>query len=93
MRKPTICICKNKDVDQLRGNRKADLCLCFRYTDNTISLLSKSKISSLYPSSATIQAGLCPTGLEPKLLVFSCTGSIFFLVLVDFHLYYCIHIP
>ena len=47
MRKPTICIDKNKDADQLRGNRKADQRLCFRYMDNTIPLLSKFKISSL----------------------------------------------
>ena len=45
--KPTICIGKNKDADQLRGNCDADQRLCFRYTDNTIPLLSKSKISSL----------------------------------------------
>ena len=24
MRKPAFCICKNKDADQLRGNREAD---------------------------------------------------------------------
>ena len=47
MRKPTICICENKDADQLRGNREADLRLCFRYIVNTILLLSKSEISSL----------------------------------------------
>ena len=47
MRKPTFCICENKDADQLRGNREADQCLCFRYIDSTIPLLSKSKISSL----------------------------------------------
>ena len=29
MRKPTICICENKDADQLRGNREADQRLCF----------------------------------------------------------------
>ena len=46
MRKPTISICENKDTDQLRGNREADQRLCFRYTDSTITLLSKSKISS-----------------------------------------------
>ena len=34
MRKPTICICENKDVDQR---------LCFRYTDSTLPLLPKSK--------------------------------------------------
>ena len=36
MRKPTICICKNKDADQLRGDPKADQRLCFRYLDSTI---------------------------------------------------------
>ena len=29
IRKPTICICENKDADQLSGNRKADQHLCF----------------------------------------------------------------
>ena len=47
MRKPTICIGENKDADQLRGDREADQRLCFRYTDSTIPLLLKSKISSL----------------------------------------------
>ena len=40
MRKPDFCICENKDADQLRGNRKADQRLCFRYIDSTIPLLS-----------------------------------------------------
>ena len=44
--KPTICICENKDADQLRGNREADQRLCFRYSDSTIPLLLKSEISS-----------------------------------------------
>ena len=44
MRKPTICICENKDADQLRGNREADQRLCFRYIDSTIPLLPKSEI-------------------------------------------------
>ena len=47
MGKPTICIGKNKAADQLRGNREADQRLCFRYTDSTIPLLLKYKISSL----------------------------------------------
>ena len=46
MGKPKICIGENKGADQLRSNREADQRLCFRYT-NTISLFSKSKISSL----------------------------------------------
>ena len=37
---------RNKDADQLRGNREADQRLCFRYTDSTIPLLPKSEISS-----------------------------------------------
>ena len=39
MRKAGLCICENKDADQLRGNREADQRLCFRYTDSTIPLL------------------------------------------------------
>ena len=35
-----------KDADQLRGNLEADQRLCFRYTDTSIPLLSKSEISS-----------------------------------------------
>ena len=50
MGKPTMCIGKNKNTDQLR---EADQRLCFRYTDSTIPLLSKSKIFSLYQSSVT----------------------------------------
>ena len=46
MRKPTICICENKDADQLRGNHAADQRLCLRYSDSTVPLLLKSKISS-----------------------------------------------
>ena len=34
---------RNKDADQLRGNREADQRLCFRYTESTIPLLPKSK--------------------------------------------------
>ena len=75
MGKPTICICENKDADQLRSNCEADQRLCFRHTDRTIHLLSKSKISGLYLSSVTVQAGLCWTWSEPKLLFFSSTGS------------------
>ena len=47
VRKPAFCIFENKDADQLRGNREADQRLCFRYTESTIPLLSKSEISRL----------------------------------------------
>ena len=59
VRKPAFCICENKDADQLRGNHEADQRLCFRYTDSTISLLPKYKISSLQPSSVAVQPSLC----------------------------------
>ena len=68
MRKPTFCICENKDADQLRGNREADQRLCFRYIDGTIPLLSKSEISSLYLSSVAVQPGLCWTRSKPECL-------------------------
>ena len=49
------------------GNHEADQRLCFRYTDSTIPLLPKSKISSLQPSSVGLQPGLCATWSEtPK---------------------------
>ena len=71
MRKTTICICQNKDADQLRGDREADQRLCFRYIDSAIPLLSKSEVSSFYPSSVAAQPGLCRTRSETRMLVFS----------------------
>ena len=44
---PHHCICKNKGADQLHSHCAADQHLCFCYIDSTITLLSKSKISSL----------------------------------------------
>ena len=71
MRKPTFCICENKDADQLRGNREADQRLCLRYIDGTIPLLFKSEISSRKPSSVAVQPGLCQTRLETRMLFIS----------------------
>ena len=59
MRKQAFCICENKDTDQIRGNREADQHPSFLYTDSTIPLPPKSKISSLWPSSVTVQPGFC----------------------------------
>ena len=75
MRKPAFCICENKDADQLRGNREADQRLCFRFTDSTVPLLPKSEISSLSPSSVTVQPDLCQTWSETRRPVFSERGS------------------
>ena len=69
MRKPTFCICENKDAD-----READQRLCFRYLDSTIPILPKYKISSLWPSPVDAQPGLCQTWSESTLLVFSRRG-------------------
>ena len=66
MRKPDFCLCENKGADQLCSNCTADQRLCFRYLDSTIPFLLKSKISSFYPASVTVQAGLCRTWLDPK---------------------------
>ena len=75
VRKPNFCLCENKGADQLRSNYEADQRLCFRHTDSAIPLLLKSELSSILPVSVTVQIGLCRTWSEPKLLVFSRTGS------------------
>ena len=75
MGKPTICIGENKGADQLRSNCKADQRLCFRYSDSTMPLLLKSKISSFYLFSVLVQVSLCQTCSKTKLLVFPRGGS------------------
>ena len=80
MRKPTVCLGKNKDADQLRGNHEADQRLCFRNSESTIPLLLISEISSFYLSSVIVQPGLCRTCSETTLLVFLRDGS--FLVIL-----------
>ena len=68
-----FCICENKDADQLRGNRKADQRICFRYMDSTIPLLAKSEISSLW---LYMYSPVCvEPGQKPRRLVFSQRGS------------------
>ena len=58
---------RNKDADQIRGNREADQCLCFRDKDCTTPLLPNSEISSLWRSSVAAQPGFCRTWSEtPK---------------------------
>ena len=67
MRQSAFCIWENKDADQLR--------LCFRFMDGKIPLLSKSEISSLWPSSVAAQPGLCRTWPETPEDRFSCDAS------------------
>ena len=69
MRKP-ISIYENKGADQLRSNCEADQRLCFRNTDSTIPLHSKSKIYSLWSSSVFVKLGLCRTWSETKIVGF-----------------------
>ena len=83
VRKPTFCICENKDADQLRGNREADQRLCFRHMDSAIPLLSKSYISSLYPSSVAVQPSLCATWSETPKPGFHTTKLIFMISCIE----------
>ena len=77
IRKPAFCICKNKDADQLCGNREADQRLCFSYIANTIPLLSKYKISSFWISSVAVQPGLGETWSETLKTGFLTTSPIY----------------
>ena len=63
-KKPAFWICEYKGTDQLCGNCAGDQRLCFHYIDSTISLFPKSETSSLLPSSAVVQPGLCRTWSE-----------------------------
>ena len=57
MRKLAFCICENKDTDRLRGDREADQCLCFRYTDSFFFFLQFNvpfKIISLIETSQSV---------------------------------------
>ena len=71
MRKPDLCICKNKAANELCSYCTADWRLCFHYTDSTISLLLKSKISSSW-----LYRPVCVTpGLKSQSPIFSRRGS------------------
>ena len=63
IRKQTICICENKDADQLCSNCTADQCHCFCYIDGTNpKFQSSSLLLWLY---RPICVGL---GRKPKLV-------------------------
>ena len=66
MRKPDFCVCEKKGADPLRNYWKADQRICIRYTDSPISFVAKSEIPSIYPSSVTVQVGLCQTWSETR---------------------------
>ena len=64
--KQTVCICENRDADQLCCNCTSDRHLCYRIIDSTTPPLTKSEM--------TAQAGLCQTSSEPRLFVFPSKG-------------------
>ena len=63
-------------IGEKKGNRETDRRLCVCYMGSTVPLLSKSKITS-YPSSVTVQAGLCRTWSEPQIVGFLMHSLIF----------------
>ena len=92
MRKLDICICENKDADQLRGNREADQRLCFRYTDIVQSLFFL--YSKFQPSSHLqwLYSLVCVRpGRKPQRPVFSQRGSYFFMTWHAWF-YYCMQL-
>ena len=76
MRNPALCICENKDTDQLRVDRKADHRLCFRYIDSIQFLYllntkfhASSHLLWMYNTVCVIPCR------KPRRLVFSQQGS------------------
>ena len=55
MRKPFLCICENKDADQLCSNCAADQRLCFRYIDSlSISVQSLFYLNPKFRASSHV---------------------------------------
>ena len=77
MSKPVICICENKDADQLRGNhREADQRLCFRYTASTIPVLPEPDFQASSHLLWLYSLVCVGPGRKPRRPVFSQRGSI-----------------
>ena len=75
MRKLDFCLCENKGADQLCSNCEAEQGLCFLYSDSIIPLLLIAKISSLWPASVIVQAGLYCTWSKKNKDQFSHYGA------------------
>ena len=65
-KKTSICVCETKGADKMCSNYAADQRLSFRYADSTIHLL----ISNFQPASVTVQASLCQTWSDTKIVCF-----------------------
>ena len=68
---------KTKTQISFAVTAKLNSVLCFRYIDNTIHLLSKSEISSFYPSSVAEQPGFVSDPVGKQSVVFLMTPLIF----------------
>ena len=91
MRKPDFCLCENKGTDKLYSNHAVDQHLCFHFVDSKLILLSKSGISSLWPSSVALQPGLCWTWLETLKTCFLATRVNFHTLMIDiFEVHYLV---
>ena len=103
MRKPTICICENKDADQLRGNREADQ-RPFVFATRIVQLLyflnpkfqASSQLPCLY-SSVCVEPARKPhcwfshvaahLGISDRSHLFMTNNSFFILVLLSLQTY------
>ena len=83
MKKPTFCICENKDADQLRGSREADQRLYFPYLDSTIPLLSNSEISILQPSSVAVNLICVGPGRKSECRFYHDTAHLIYSLLLE----------
>ena len=77
MRKADFRICQNKDADQLH----TDQCLCLRYMDSTIPLLSKSEFLTSSHLLWLYSPVCFGHGRKPQRPVFSQQGSNYFVLL------------
>ena len=77
MGKLTICICENKDADQLQGNPEADQRLCFATWIVHFLLFLNPKFQAYSLLLRLYSLVYVRPGQKPKLFVFSCKGSNF----------------
>ena len=59
---------KNNDLHRRKQKHRSQICFC--YMDGTVPHLLKSKISSFYLFSVTVQAGLCQTSSGTQIVSF-----------------------
>ena len=68
MRKP-VCFLhmrKQRRIYRLRDYRAAEQRLCFHYIESTLHLLSKSEVSSMWPSAVALYSPVCVGNPEER---------------------------